>query len=150
MSVAIWAYCSYLLFFSGKHDYFQKPWEVFDDWELNMTVPFDVKFFYFIECGLYLHSVYATVFMDAWRKDSIVMIIHHFITLALILVSYGARYYKIGVLVLFLHDVSDVNLEFTKLNVYLKYRQKKVFMVHEYLSTLGFALFALTWFDIKI
>jgi ceramide synthetase len=140
-----WSYCSYLLIFSGKYDYFQRPWQLFDDWELNMDVPYDVTLLYFIECGFYLHSLYATVLMDVWRKDSVVMIIHHFIALALILVSYGTRYHKIGVLVLFVHDITDILLEFTKLNVYLKNRHKKVYVIHEYASNVGFAVFAIAW-----
>ena len=50
-----------------------------------------------------------------------------------------------GALVLLLHDVTDVELEFTKLNAYLKYRGGKTYLVHEMLANLGFACFAISW-----
>jgi ceramide synthetase len=57
-----------------------------------MVVPDDIKLLYFIECGFYMHSLYATIFMDAWRKDFFVMILHHFLTMALIIASYATRF----------------------------------------------------------
>lgn len=130
-----------------------------------MPVPYDVKFLYFIECGFYLHSIYATVYMDAVRKDFVVMLIHHVLTITLISISYAtrlhrhnsltvyyiysvfisSRYHKIGVLVIFVHDVTDILLEFTKCNVYLKNRGGKFYPFHEHLSNIGFATFAFAW-----
>ncbi|XP_016381055.1 ceramide synthase 1-like [Sinocyclocheilus rhinocerous] len=81
-----------------------------------MSVPTDITIAYLIQGSFYGHSIYATIYMDAWRKDSLVMVVHHFITLALITFSYAFRYHNIGILVLFLHDINDVQLEFTKLN----------------------------------
>lgn len=55
------------------------------------------------------------------------------------------RYCNIGLLVFLLHDVTDVELEFTKLNVYFKRRGGKVYYSHEYISVIGFIVFAWTW-----
>lgn len=55
------------------------------------------------------------------------------------------RYHKIGLLVLFVHDVTDVCLEFTKVNVYFKNRGGKYYLVHEILSNIGFVAFAGAW-----
>ena len=55
------------------------------------------------------------------------------------------RYHKIGLLVLFLHDIADICLEFTKCNVYLKNRGGKVHQLNDHLSTIGFLCFASTW-----
>ena len=57
-----------------------------------MAVEKDIAVAYWLQLSFYLHSVYGTLYMDAWRKDSIVMLIHHFITMALIGFSYGMRY----------------------------------------------------------
>ena len=51
----------------------------------------------------------------------------------------------IGILALFVHDVCDIFLEFTKINVYLKTRGGKYRPIHEKLSTIGFLGFATVW-----
>lgn len=61
------------------------------DWKSGMSVPTDIAIAYLIQGSFYGHSIYATVYMDAWRKDSLVMVVHHFITLALITFSYAFR-----------------------------------------------------------
>ena len=55
------------------------------------------------------------------------------------------RYHKIGVLVLWVHDVTDIALEFTKCNVYFKNRGGKFYKFHDILSTMGFLCFAICW-----
>jgi ceramide synthetase len=56
-----------------------------------MNVPFDIKLMYFVQCGFYLHSIYATLYMDYKRKDFYAMLIHHVLTMTLIFVSYATR-----------------------------------------------------------
>lgn len=56
-----------------------------------MSVPTDIAIAYLIQGSFYGHSIYATIYMDAWRKDSAVMVVHHIITLALICFSYAFR-----------------------------------------------------------
>lgn len=58
-----------------------------------MPVPTDIAIAYLIQGSFYGHSIYATIYMDAWRKDSAVMVVHHIITLALICFSYAFRYF---------------------------------------------------------
>lgn len=55
------------------------------------------------------------------------------------------RYYKAGVVVLFLHDICDVVLEFTKLCICMKIRDKKHYYMFEVLTNIGFLLFAFSW-----
>lgn len=86
-----WGYLCNLLVFSGKYDYFTESTKIWDDWVLGMEVPWDITLIYYIECGFYLHSIYGTLFMDEKRKDFIVMLVHHVLTIVLIVVSYGTR-----------------------------------------------------------
>ena len=65
------------------------------DWSPGMMIPFDIQLMYLIQCGFYLHSIYATIYMDYKRKDYYAMLIHHALTLALMLVSYGTRLNRI-------------------------------------------------------
>ncbi|KAG7487957.1 hypothetical protein MATL_G00029060 [Megalops atlanticus] len=144
-----WSYSTYLLFFT-QYSFFHDPPSVFYDWKSGMTVPTDIAIAYLIQGSFYGHSIYATVYMDAWRKDSIVMVVHHIITLALITFSYAFRYHNIGVLVLFLHDINDIQLEFTKLNVYFKTRGGSYYMVNDILSNMGSVSFSITWFWFRL
>lgn len=55
------------------------------------------------------------------------------------------RYHSVGILVLFLHDISDVQLEFTKLNVYFKSRGGSHHPLHALAADLGCLSFSLSW-----
>lgn len=57
------------------------------------------------------------------------------------------RYHKFGLLIFFVHDVTDILLEFTKCNVYLKKRNRRTYDFHEYLSNIGFVAFAISWLN---
>ncbi len=54
-----------------------------------MPIPWDIYVIYAVQSSYYLHSIYGTLYMDVWRKDSIAMIAHHILTLALIFISYA-------------------------------------------------------------
>ncbi|XP_030640039.1 ceramide synthase 1 [Chanos chanos] len=144
-----WSYSTYLLFFT-HYPFFHNPPSVFYDWKSGMSVPTDIAIAYLIQGSFYGHSIYATIYMDAWRKDSAVMVVHHIITLALITFSYAFRYHNIGVLVLFLHDINDIQLEFTKLNVYFKTRGGRFHLVNDILSNIGSVSFSITWFWFRL
>ena len=55
------------------------------------------------------------------------------------------RYHRIGILVLFLHDVNDIFLEFSKLCVSFKSRGGKYHVMSDILSGVGFLTFASLW-----
>jgi len=144
-----WSYSTYLLFFTS-YTFFHDPPSVFYDWKSGMSVPTDIAIAYLIQGSFYGHSIYATVYMDSWRKDSTVMVVHHVITLALISFSYAFRYHNVGVLVLFLHDINDIQLEFSKLNIYLKSRGGGYYLLNDILSNMGSVSFSITWFWFRL
>uniref|UniRef100_A0A8C9PTX2 Ceramide synthase 1 n=1 Tax=Spermophilus dauricus TaxID=99837 RepID=A0A8C9PTX2_SPEDA len=144
-----WSYSAYLLF-GTDYPFFHDPPSVFYDWMPGMAVPRDIAAAYLLQGSFYGHSIYATLYMDAWRKDSVVMLIHHVVTLVLIVSSYAFRYHNVGILVLFLHDISDVQLEFTKLNIYFKARGGSYARIFpDPLSARRF-WFRLYWFPLKV
>lgn len=55
------------------------------------------------------------------------------------------RYHNVGILVLFLHDINDIQLEFTKLNIYLKSRGGGYYLLNDVLSNMGSVSFSITW-----
>ncbi|XP_069784135.1 ceramide synthase 1 [Narcine bancroftii] len=146
---ASWSYSTYLLFLTD-YPFFHDPPSVFYEWRAANDVPKDIAIAYLIQCSFYGHAIYATVYMDAWRKDSVVMLIHHVITLALITFSYAFRYHNIGILVLFLHDINDILLEFTKLNVYFKNRAGVHHQLNDVASNIGCCAFAVSWFWFRL
>ncbi|CAD6184695.1 unnamed protein product [Caenorhabditis auriculariae] len=101
---------------------------------------------YATQSAFYVHSIYATLFMDLWRKDSWLMFVHHFIALALLLLSYVDNFTLPGALLLFLHDNSDATLEITKLSFYLKKRTNGMYYKYYfYMGNAAFILFAIIW-----
>ncbi|XP_061456499.1 ceramide synthase 1 isoform X2 [Rhineura floridana] len=144
-----WSYGAHLLFFAG-YPFFYDPPSVFYDWKKGMEVPTNIAVAYLMQGSFYGHSIYATLYMDAWRRDSIVMLAHHVVTLALITFSYMFRYHNVGILVFFLHDISDVQLEFTKLNVYFKYRGGVYHRLNDIVSSAGCISFGISWFWFRL
>ncbi|NWV03692.1 CERS1 synthase, partial [Ptilonorhynchus violaceus] len=60
-------------------------------WRRGMEVPTDIAVAYLLQCSFYGHALYATAYMDTWRKDSLVMLLHHVVTLTLLASSYAFR-----------------------------------------------------------
>merc|ERR1712096_185152 len=95
-----WSYSAYILFYT-QYTFFHNPQNIFKNWDLNNSVPTEIRTCYMIQFSFYLHSVYATLYLDVWRKDSVLMMLHHGVTLLLVGFSYNYRYTNVGVLVLF-------------------------------------------------
>ncbi|XP_012664847.1 ceramide synthase 1 [Otolemur garnettii] len=60
------------------------------------------------------------------------------------------RYHNVGILVLFLHDINDVQLEFTKLNIYFKSRGGSYHGLHALAADLGCLSFGFSWFWFRL
>lgn len=141
-----------LTFYSAvwKHGFFQRPSSVWDNWNLDFTPSTDIYLIYLIQSSFYLHSMYATVFVDVWRKDSMLLIFHHIVTFGLLAFSHAFRYNNIGVLVLLFHDFCDIILEFTKVNVYFKIRDGVTHGIHELIANVGFVVFTVSWYTTRL
>ncbi|KAG5441265.1 Ceramide synthase 1 [Clonorchis sinensis] len=151
----MWSLSCYVVVLSGRYLFFHQPCTVWDDVVYNDNLyieppPFDLQFIYCVQMMHYLHSAYATLYLDPWRSDSPAMLLHHVVTLSLISLSFVRRFLRMGALVLFIHDTSDVLLEFTKLNVYFKTRHGKRYPINCYLGDAGFVAFAFSWFLFRL
>lgn len=146
----VWLLTLYVVVLQGKYRFFQEPCSVWDGWSQDVAVPADIWWIYAVQLSYYVHGMYAVLYQDLWRKDSAVMLAHHSLTLMLLGMSYVFRCHNIGVLVLVLHDLSDVLLEFSKLNVYLKVRAGRRHALHDHVATASFACFAITWFVMRL
>lgn len=96
-------------------------WDNIQSWvgypmqELHHTT----KVYYLAELSFYL-ALLCTIFTDVKRKDFTEQVIHHFATISLISLSYCCGFTRIGSLVMWCHDISDIFLEGAKLFVYSK------------------------------
>jgi hypothetical protein len=79
-------------------------------------------YYYFIELGFYLHSIIVYFLFetsDSKKSDTRLILLHHFVTFGLIYGSFVANFERIGIMVLVVHDFSDIFLEGGKVIVYL-------------------------------
>ena len=61
------------------------------DWIPGLPVDPAVYWLYMLQLGFYIHCVYASVFLETIRRDIVLLMLHHFITLALLGYSYAVR-----------------------------------------------------------
>ncbi|NXO22870.1 CERS1 synthase, partial [Cisticola juncidis] len=85
-----WSYGAFLLF-GTEYRFFHDPASAFQGWRRGMPVPRDIAVAYLLQGSFYGHSLYATAYMDTWRRDSLVMLLHHLVALALLASSYAFR-----------------------------------------------------------
>jgi hypothetical protein len=93
------------------------------------------------QCGFYVYGVAALLAWETRRKDFAVMMSHHVITIILLSYSYLTSFFRIGAIILALHDASDVFMETAKI---FKYSEK------EFGASVCFALFAVSWLLLRL
>lgn len=85
-------------------------------------VPFIFRLYYFISIAYYLNES-ISIFVEPKKKDRNQMVMHHIATLLLMGISYAHGLVRYGILVLFVHDISDPFLELAKSVLALKKRR---------------------------
>ncbi|KAK6143538.1 hypothetical protein DH2020_023886 [Rehmannia glutinosa] len=124
---------------------YQEPWFIdvkayFTGWP-DQELKLPVKLVYMCECGFYIYSIAALLTWETRRKDFSVMMSHHVITVILISYSYITRFFRIGAVIIALHDASDVFLEAAKV---FKYSG------NELGASVCFGLFAISWLALRL
>lgn len=124
---------------------YNEPWftdtkEYFKGWP-NQDLSLPLKLFYMCQCGFYVYSIAALLTWETRRKDFAVMMSHHVITVMLIGYSYITGFFRIGSIILALHDASDVFMEAAKV---FKYSDKELG------ASVCFGLFALSWLILRL
>lgn len=71
-------------------------------------LPAHLDTFYLVKLGYHCYELAHTALMDRRRADFLEYLLHHLLTFALILFSYGLSYLPVGAAVMLLHDLSDV------------------------------------------
>jgi len=109
--------------------------------KLPHAMNFSFYMFYMYQCGFYLYSLFAVLFLDVKRKDWPQLITHHVVTLYLIIYSWEWGFVRVGLVILFLLDCSDIFLEGAKTFHYMAY---------EALSVGNFVCLVITFFACRI
>lgn len=124
---------------------YHEPWfrdtKLYFDGYPNQELKFPVMLFYMCQCGFYIYSIAALLMWETRRKDFSVMMSHHVITVILIGYSYLSSFFRIGSIILALHDASDVFLEAAKV---FKYSEKELG------ASVFFGLFAISWLVLRL
>ena len=100
-----------------------------------------INLYYQIELGCYLHQLFWT---EVTRSDAVEMLLHHFITISLLIISYLTNYTRFGATILLIHDVSDIFLEFAKVCNYTAKAKSHAWM-RPYVDII-FAIFMIVFF----
>ncbi|KAK8568167.1 hypothetical protein V6N13_106100 [Hibiscus sabdariffa] len=124
---------------------YNEPWftdtkEYFRGWP-DQELKLSLSLFYMCQCGFYIYSIAALLTWETRRKDFAVMMSHHVITVMLIGYSYITSFFRIGSIILALHDASDVFLEAAKV---FKYSERELG------ASVCFGLFAISWLLLRL
>jgi hypothetical protein len=103
-----------------------------------------LELYYTLQLGKYLFSIYESIFIKgkSYRKYY-EFLLHHFISAVLILTSLLSNVVAVGVLILFLHDISDMTADIVRVWVETKYR-------HKVIDILLFLLAVGNWFYMRM
>lgn len=113
----------------------------------DFLYPFPPKFseierFYYAQTGgFYLAASIFLLFFDIRRSDFNELLLHHFVTLSMVVLSYLYGYVRVGMTVVMLHDIGDIFLYSAKLVHHLGFRG---------LDTAIFAVFAVTFYVTRL
>lgn len=89
------------------------------------VVPLNIKLQYMFEFTHYFVSIYFLL-ADPRSKDFLQMMMHHFLSLLLIVLSYKKNFLRYGVVVMFVHEICDPFLEIGKIFSYFNLEKTKL------------------------
>ena len=100
----------------------------------------DLKWYYRLEMAFYA-SLFFSQFVDHKRKDFWEVFVHHIATLIPLFGSFMNGHFRVGVVIMFIHDSSDYWLESARVTNYMKLEIAKVRV-----CDVLFFIFAVTFF----
>ena len=83
----------------------------------NNSIPFLLRLYYNMATAYYIYTSFA-IFFEPKMKDRNEMMVHHVVTLSLLISSYMANLVKYGLSILILHDIADPLMELAKICFY--------------------------------
>ena len=106
----------------------------------------DLQVFYIAQLAVWMYTCFVHRFVDERRKDYFVMYLHHIVTIALVGLSWAVGYMRVGILVLFVHDMSDIFVDLLKMVNYLKLENRRGFFASE----IAYIVCVLSWMYFRL
>ncbi|XP_041801511.1 ceramide synthase 5-like [Chelmon rostratus] len=124
---SMWRFTFYLgIFIYAIRHLWVSPW-MWDTRQCWHNYPFQPlspgQYSYYVAELAFYWSLMFSQFTDIKRKDFMIMLVHHLVTIMLITFSYANNMLRAGTLVMCVHDASDIFLEAAKLANYAKYQR---------------------------
>ncbi|KAJ2850829.1 Sphingosine N-acyltransferase lag1 [Coemansia erecta] len=101
----------------------------------HVLMPYGLKWYYLAQTAFWLSSIY-TIHVEERRKDHYEMLVHHVVTISLVLSSYYFHFTRFGHAFMLVMDLPDIFLSSAKM---IRYLGKEV------LPNILFGLFAVSW-----
>jgi len=92
----------------------------FHSYDADKVEKDSVQALYLIQLAIWVITCFSHHFLEARHKDYVLMYMHHIVTIALITLSWFFHFQKVGVIVLYVHDASDITIDLLKMFNYLK------------------------------
>jgi hypothetical protein len=93
--------------------------------------PAAMQYFYLFQLAIWVYTAFSCKWIESRRKDYLEMMVHHVATICLVSASFLYHEHNIGLVILFIHDFSDVILDLMKLLNYLKLENSHGFYMVE-------------------
>lgn len=105
------------------------------------TISKPIENFVLLQLAIWLVTGFSCTFFEERRKDYLEMMLHHILTNLLIGTAIINGEHAFAILILLVHDLSDVLVDFLKLSNYLKLEGPKCYFISEILfATLVFGV----------
>lgn len=115
-------------------DFVKNPYNLWQDFPCHHLTT-EAKIFYMIQIGFY-GSLFCTLFTDVRRKDFVEQVLHHCVTMSLLIGSFIAGFWRAGILLELIYDPVDWIIEISKMLVYCRKKLVADFVI---------SIFGITW-----
>ena len=87
-------------------------------WPKN--VDYHLRYFFIISVGHHLERTYNLLFKKSKKKDFWTMLLHHVLTMNLMIMCFGHRQFLYGIPILLIHDITDIFLNIMRVSREIK------------------------------
>ena len=98
-------------------------------WRISYDAPLHVL--YLLQAAVWIATCFSHVCLEVRRRDFAMMLAHHVVTIGLVWLSYTLNFVAVGVVIMFIHDASDVFIDLMKLSNYLQLEGPRGFFLVE-------------------
>lgn len=118
------------------HDetWLEMPWTVYSKpWSHDFVPKLSLRIFFLLQMGIWVCTCFSHRFNAEahMHKDYIPMYIHHLVTIALVTIAYISQHTRVGFIILYVHDFSDIGVDALKICNYLRLEGRSGFFLVE-------------------